>query len=98
MRVYYFMNLHGYDFEFSVVGAMDEPGVYALVYDGVIWYIGSSLNVKKRINNANHPYRRLWNEGTPVACAVYYTNDFIKLEKELINKVQPILNHQHKAQ
>jgi len=84
------------------------PGVYAICvinmdrywetreYNSRVLYIGSSKNISRRVESPNHIYHIVYNRfrKTNVNAFVkwYKTDDYLKLEKELIQLVKPILN------
>lgn len=58
-------------------------------------YVGCSKNISKRIKDKNHPYSinyNLNNKNSFTYVKIKETNDYVKLEKELIIKLKPILN------
>ena len=74
-------------------------GVYAVcsIINGknIVYYIGSSKNIGKRLSNPKHPYRKLYSKGVFVYIKYKQTENYIQLEKELISKINPPLNNQH---
>jgi predicted GIY-YIG superfamily endonuclease len=63
-------------------------------------YIGSSKNVRDRVMNLRHPYRkcftRLSGEDVWVYTKTLETEDYIEKEKILIRHLRPILNKMNK--
>jgi len=59
-----------------------------------IVYIGSSVNIKKRLSRSSHPYMLLYQklEQHLVYTRSYLTENHIEVEKLLIKKYKPILN------
>lgn len=92
-------------FEISPCGVGSSPGVYAIVFHGIlddfeihqVLYIGSSKNMAKRIYSKNHLYVKLFKlfPGC-IYTASYETEDFLKVEKEMIIQLRPIFNSKHK--
>lgn len=88
--------------EDGTFGHPEKPGVYAvcmcrnLQSQEKIVYIGSSKNVYKRLNSANHVYKKLYNKSRfHVYTKSFMTNDYIEIEKKLIIKYKPPLNKQY---
>lgn len=93
-------------FEFAETSAFGPPhsaGVYAVCYmreireKEVVLYIGSSVNIAKRLANREHPYRRCFDvfEGSVVYTKCIETPDYIQHEKRLIEEYRPLLNRKH---
>lgn len=90
------------DFEICEFGRPNEPGVYIVCTTNYPWYegkehilyIGSSLNMGKRIENRRHPYRisiERFNNSL-VYVKFLYTSDYKNIESELISTYKPIIN------
>ena len=85
-----------------VFGPSYGAGVYAVCakstpnHDERILYIGSSKNIKARVLRESHPYIKLINKGLHVYLKCIDTDNYIELEKKLINQYKPLLNKQHK--
>lgn len=91
-------------FKSSPFSVPDSSGVYAvclmddLKSKELILYIGSSNNIKKRTHTRFHPYLISVDKyfNSLVYLKYYETSDYVNIEKELIHKIQPELNIQHK--
>ena len=59
-----------------------------------ILYIGSSQNIRKRLNNRKHPYLLAYQrfDDISVYTRSYLTDNYKELELQLIKKLRPILN------
>src|SRR5688572_7017852 len=90
-------------FRCEACGATDNKGVYAICVldyptkpdsEVKVVYIGSSVHIKRRINNHTHVYRRLFNvaKNYVVSCFYYECDDIIQYESSLIRKYQPRFN------
>lgn len=70
-------------------------------YSKHILYIGSSKNIEKRVSNGKHPYRKIYDRLSARNIAVvvqwYQTDDYILLEKELIQLVKTPFNRHRYA-
>lgn len=99
-------------FQCSFCGAPSESGVYAVCVRSDllktknnenkperILYIGSSLNMKKRIYSRNHPFSFIYSRLSNYNVYVRYlaTENYISIEKELISKINPIFNQKHRT-
>jgi len=88
--------------EVQPFGPTSKSGVYAVcVKNGYgknhserIIYIGSSKNIKSRVLSANHVYRLCYDRflDKVVYLKEIESEDYIKLEKELICSYKPLLN------
>ncbi len=87
-------------FELNEFGQPRFPGVYLVTVFNPdtkkerILYIGSSKNIHKRTHRAGHPYYEAFNRLSEyyVCLRTYNTNQYIDLEKEMIEHYRPILN------
>lgn len=84
--------------------APSMPGVYAVCLERRggyrILYIGSSKNIYRRVSRPDHPYykisKRKYYKYGELCLFCYLTDDYIRIEKELIIKTRPFLNKAHK--
>ena len=85
-------------------GPPSRAGVYAVLVRGEspgslehVAYIGSSANIRKRLMNPNHVYRRLYEraKGWLVYTRSFPTDDYKYWEKRAIEEFHPLLNVQH---
>ena len=85
----------------SLGGAPKKSGVYAICVKNIdtnketVMYIGSSKNIYKRVYNNGHHYMILLKtKQLPevVYIKFYVTKDYINIERNLIKKINPILN------
>lgn len=82
--------------EISAFGWNKIKGVYCIcsIVDGInfIHYIGSSIDIGKRLSSSKHPYRVLYNSGHNVYVKFKETDKYIELEKKLISRLNPPIN------
>lgn len=81
----------------------DEPGCYVIYMDGVLVYIGQSVNVRSRIRSHRIQYHRYVNDirtpwGDCRACCAKIKfsrkyGDWAMWELRLIRRIQPLCNH-----
>lgn len=101
-----YKNLVEPNYEISMFGLPESCGVYAVCIsrcdkkkaDRKVVYIGSSVNMYKRVMNQAHIYRKLYNELTPeylVFTAFFETKDHIAEEIRMIKKYRPKHNTIH---
>lgn len=99
-------NLVDPNYEVSMFGLPESCGVYAICIsrynkkkaDRKVVYVGSSVNMRKRVMSQNHIYRKLYNELTPeylVFTACFETKDHIAEEIRMIKKYRPKYNTIH---
>ncbi len=86
--------------EISAFGWDGFYGVYCIFTtdkDGKnkLHYIGSSINIGKRIANRKHPYMILWDNDMCAFIKYKQTDNYLELEKELIGRLNPPMNKQH---
>lgn len=90
------------------LGLPDSSGVYAvclasfhnlMIENARLVYIGSSKNIQKRVYSPKHLYRKLHNRSNNFLVYIIYLecDNYLKLEKELIIRLNPILNKQHRS-
>lgn len=94
------------ELEISVF-APEKPGVYAVYFlygmgqdpkNARLVYIGSSKNIKKRIQSTTHPYgqilirKKRGLSKLSVFCKYIECDDFKEVERILISLYKPILN------
>lgn len=94
------------DFEMSEgLGPPPCPGVYAvcvrnrLHHAGAehIIYIGAASDVRRRVTNPRHYYRIAYDRLPGlVYTRTWATDDYLRIEKEQIRQLRPILNIQHR--
>jgi excinuclease UvrABC nuclease subunit len=96
--------VNGCQFESSPMGPPPCPGVYfvsifsPLTLKRLVAYIGSSKNIRDRVNTKNHPYITLYKrfgETFWVITECYLTNNYKELEKHAIKQIRPVLNLIH---
>ena len=66
-------------------------------------YVGSSANINKRLSNANHIYRQIydsttyWNDYEKSLCVIsyYLTKNYLEVERLMIDYLKPHYNIQH---
>jgi len=88
----------------SAFGPPQCPGVYAVCVKNClsskerIIYIGSAQNIFKRVMKLQHPYRLAFSRFNDkyVYTKSIETEDYARLEKELIKIYRPLLNKAHK--
>lgn len=94
----------------SPFGPPDLAGVYAICHLSLedlrngkknfhCIYIGSSINISRRLHNSKHPFRRMYHlSDTHIATCLYFlTDNYKEKEIELIKKYKPIRNKQHNS-
>ena len=98
-----FQNASIKNFECSPFGRPNEPGVYAVLIrnyssesgESHIIYIGSSKNIRKRVDvGRGHYYRKVY-ERFPdkiVFVKFFVTDNYKNIEKYMIKKYKPTLN------
>jgi len=71
---------------------MNQPicGVYALVKDGVVVYVGQSMDVSRRVRNHNNPNPKIFDE-VQILAQVPKT-ELNKVERAFIEQYKPISN------
>lgn len=94
------------DLDISVY-APNRPGVYAVYFVDDWWkpdrkerlvYIGSSTNIKKRLQSNGHPYSKMLvkkernKTDIGVFCKFIQCDNFKEMEMELIKTYRPFLN------
>lgn len=78
---------------------MWKPGVYALIVNGKVMYVGSSASVGLRVTSHSMIAKiklmgyKVWQ----IEKRVFLTEDHINIEKELIRSLDPLLNTHHKT-
>lgn len=86
-------------------GPPEKAGVYAVCachwqepFREHLLYIGSARNIRKRVMNPNHVYRRLYDRanGWLIYTRSFVTDNYLEWEKLAISELHPILNIQHK--
>lgn len=90
----------GYEFEPDLCGVDEAPGVYMITRTNMnsleteVMYIGSSRNMRKRINTPSHPYRYLFDKEIDhfVSASCVRVENYLELEKEMIKHFNPPLN------
>ena len=101
-----YKNLNEPNYEISMFGPPESCGVYVVCIsmsdkkkrDRKVVYVGSSVNMQKRLMNQKHIYRKLYNELTPeylVFTACFETKDHIAEEIRMIKKYRPKYNTTH---
>lgn len=60
-----------------------------------IHYIGSSKDIGKRLQNNKHPYKILLQKDCNVFIKFKQVENYLELEKRLINKIRPKYNKHH---
>jgi excinuclease UvrABC nuclease subunit len=89
----------------SIFGPPAEPGVYCVFVHNLltgkrrVLYIGSSHNIKKRVLNNAHPYMKAFNSfkyPEMVATKTKVCEDYLELERRLIQRLKPEYNIQNK--
>ena len=97
-------NIIPYQFEVSPFGATYKSGVYfisaanPITHKKKVFYVGSSKNIQKRVyGNTKHPYYILFNRLNNFLVFVEYfeTDDYIRIERECIKLLKPVLNKQY---
>lgn len=92
--------------QLSEFGHPKRPGVYAVISVNVetnkteVVYVGSSCNIRLRLQSYSHPYRILYNASEwPIVIAVKYKlcDNYLELERFLIKKLQPKHNSNFKS-
>jgi excinuclease UvrABC nuclease subunit len=87
--------------EISLFGPPEYSGVYGVFEMEektniiIIHYIGSSHNIRKRLSNNTHPYRKLFEIKNCVFTRSFKCDDYVTKEVEMIKKYRPILNKDH---
>lgn len=98
------------EFIISEFGTPQSCGVYAVIATRNpmtnngnlgkprVLYIGSAVNMNRRVSGQAHPYKKLYNRLKDFFVCVGFieTKDYINKEIELIKKYRPLLNKQHK--
>lgn len=89
---------------FSSVGPPpSRPGVYVVCCYSIwyrhgaehLLYIGSSVNMFRRVMNINHPYRIAYDRTGAAYTRYLVIDDFRNAERSLIRTLRPLLNIQH---
>jgi excinuclease UvrABC nuclease subunit len=82
--------------DFDMEELMGKSGVYFLIYDNKIEYIGKSNNIGKRLKN-HHIFDRLCNNAVLVyECSKKYSSYISQSEINLIKLLNPTENKAHK--
>lgn len=89
-------NIQLSDFEISPFGRPRSCGVYAVWARNFPWetgvnhllYIGSTVNIRKRLENSKHPYMQAYNKLQGIVFISFFeTYDYLKLEKNLFRLI-----------
>jgi excinuclease UvrABC nuclease subunit len=90
----------------SEFGPTWAAGVYCVMRVNIethvskVLYIGSSKNIARRVLKLSHPYRRLLDKHTwpeMIVLKMKECDNYLDLEIQLIRRLQPKYNTQHKA-
>lgn len=100
------------ELESGMMPGCDKPGVYAIIAYSIthptrdgrvlpihehLLYIGSGVNVKRRLSGNHHIYDKFFMlGGYQCMVRILFTADYLEEEKRLIRELKPVFNIQHK--
>ena len=97
-------NCASFELESDLFGPPTSPGVYAVVVrnrdqEGAdhVLYVGSSWNIRSRINGPTHPYRLAIDmfNNRMVILRFRICDNYRELEQMVIRELRPLLNTHH---